>query len=349
MTPAQQLAAVRERTQPLVASLYNVTMQELLPALQTHGVRVVSWQEVDPARQAALGVFFRDAILPVLTPLAIDISRPFPLLSSLSLNLALLLDAAPRGAERRLAIVQVPSRLTRLVRVAGRGGCHARAPRRHHPRPSLAALSRTEHSRSDAHPAVTGRRNRAGRRGGTHSSGARRAGSPEAATQRRRSGSRSKRRPPANCSTCCAGRSTSRLTTCTRCQVRWTCASLWVWWSCTGLEDLRDPPAQAVDVLAGEQADLFAVLDERDVLLHHPYESFDPVVALIAQRRRRSRRAGDQADALPHERRLADRRRPAARGGEQQAGHGARRADGAIRRGAEHPAGRARSKKPAPT
>ena len=63
--------------------------------------------------------------------------------------------------------------------------------------------------------------------------------------------------------------------------------------------------------LADEQADIFALLDERDILLHHPYESFDPVIALVDAGGRRSRRARDQADAVPHERRLADRRAPA--------------------------------------
>ena len=65
--------------------------------------------------------------------------------------------------------------------------------------------------------------------------------------------------------------------------------------------------------------------------------------------RRRSGRARDQADALPHERRLADHRQPAARRRAQQAGDGARRADGALRRGAQHPAGRARSRRRART
>ena len=58
----------------------------------------------------------------MLTPLAIDVSRPFPLLSSLSLNLALLLEPAPGENERRLAIVQVPGVLTRLVAVSGGDG-----------------------------------------------------------------------------------------------------------------------------------------------------------------------------------------------------------------------------------
>ena len=68
--------------------------------------------------QTGLTALFRDAVLPVLTPLAIDEERPFPLLSSLSLNLALLLDAYAGETAKRLAIVQVPGGLTRLVRRA---------------------------------------------------------------------------------------------------------------------------------------------------------------------------------------------------------------------------------------
>src|SRR5262249_55963022 len=56
-----------------------------------------------------------------LTPLAIDEERPFPLLTSLSLNLAVVLGAAAEGGEKRLAIVQVPAGLTRLVQVADSG------------------------------------------------------------------------------------------------------------------------------------------------------------------------------------------------------------------------------------
>ena len=58
-----------------------------------------------------------------------------------------------------------------------------------------------------------------------------------------------------------------------------------------GHEPLRDPPFLPVDVLAGEQADLMSVLDERDILLHHPYDAYDPVLALLAQ-------AAEDADVL---------------------------------------------------
>jgi polyphosphate kinase len=97
LTPAEQLSAIRQRSHTFVTELYRLVNEDLLPALMTHGIRIVPLSEIGDATRAALGTFFREAVLPVLTPLAIDFSRPFPLLSSLSLNLALLLEAAPSG------------------------------------------------------------------------------------------------------------------------------------------------------------------------------------------------------------------------------------------------------------
>jgi polyphosphate kinase len=95
---------------------------DLLPALAGQGVRWLGWAEVPPDEQARLAVYFREAVLPVLTPFAIDISRPFPLLASLSLNLALLLEPSEEGGEPRLAVVQVPSGLSRVVRLSDASG-----------------------------------------------------------------------------------------------------------------------------------------------------------------------------------------------------------------------------------
>jgi polyphosphate kinase len=58
-----------------------------------------------------------------------------------------------------------------------------------------------------------------------------------------------------------------------------------------GFQELRDSPLPPVDVLTGEQTDIFAILDDQDLLLHHPYEGYDPVVALLAQ-------AADDPDVL---------------------------------------------------
>ena len=78
----------------MVNALYDVTMVQLLPALAREQIRILTWPDLGQW-QTGLTAYFRDAVLPVLTPLAIDEERPFPLLSSLSLNLALLFDSAP--------------------------------------------------------------------------------------------------------------------------------------------------------------------------------------------------------------------------------------------------------------
>jgi polyphosphate kinase len=122
LTPARQLDAISERAHAFVNALYRLTADELWPALAAYGIRVVRFGDLTEAQRAPLSTFFRDAVLPVLTPLAIDVSRPFPLLSSLSLNVAVLLHPGPGKTDRRLAIVQVPSGLARLVRAAAADG-----------------------------------------------------------------------------------------------------------------------------------------------------------------------------------------------------------------------------------
>jgi polyphosphate kinase len=136
LTPTQQLSAISERAHAMVAALYSTVLDTLLPPLSTHGIRVLAMSQLDPAARAAIKAYFHAEVLPALTPLAIDFARPFPMLSSLSLNLAFCLPPAPAeslqssgpsheasapGTERRLAIVQAPPLLPRLIRLAGPG------------------------------------------------------------------------------------------------------------------------------------------------------------------------------------------------------------------------------------
>jgi polyphosphate kinase len=95
-----------------------------------------------------------------------------------------------------------------------------------------------------------------------------------------------------------------------------------------GFDELRDPAFQPVNFLSGAQSDLFAVLDERDVLLHHPYDSYDPVIAFLAQA---GPRRLPSSNALSNERGLALIAAFSAPNG--TSGHRDRRADGAVRRG----------------
>src|SRR6185437_2305365 len=89
LTPARQLEAIQGRAHDMIARIYALANGELLPALRAAGIRVLAWRELPLSTQQALSAYFRDEVLPVLTPLAIDMSRPFPLLTSLSVNLSL--------------------------------------------------------------------------------------------------------------------------------------------------------------------------------------------------------------------------------------------------------------------
>ena len=109
----------RARTSRSSACTTLVTTM-LLPALAQAGIRVARRRRARCRRARSGGRrYFAAEVLPALTPLAIDVERPFPMLSSLSLNLAFWLAPAAGEAGRRLAVVQVPSGLPRLVRLAG--------------------------------------------------------------------------------------------------------------------------------------------------------------------------------------------------------------------------------------
>src|SRR4051812_30810641 len=86
LTPLQQLNQVREKARAQMTALRAQVGEKILPELAPHGVRWLTWHQLPTGEQARLSAYFRDAILPVLTPFAIDVSRPFPLLASLSLN-----------------------------------------------------------------------------------------------------------------------------------------------------------------------------------------------------------------------------------------------------------------------
>jgi polyphosphate kinase len=114
LTPEEQLAAITAR----VAALYRRTdttwMDDLRPALEKEGVRLVDWSDLEEADRTHLQELFSERIFPVLTPLSVDPAHPFPYISSLSLNLAALVRD-PSSGERRFARVKVPPLLPRFI------------------------------------------------------------------------------------------------------------------------------------------------------------------------------------------------------------------------------------------
>jgi polyphosphate kinase len=114
--PAQQLAAIHERASRLVADQYDCLGSMLLPELAAAGVGLVPRGAWDDGVRSWLADFFEKEIEPVLSPLALDPARPFPRIQNKSLNfIARLQGEDAFGREATLAIVQAPRSLPRVV------------------------------------------------------------------------------------------------------------------------------------------------------------------------------------------------------------------------------------------
>ncbi|HEY1367642.1 MAG TPA: polyphosphate kinase 1 [Gaiellaceae bacterium] len=111
--PRERLAAISERVRALIArrdAVFSAHVRELADA----GIELADWQQLRPEDRAFLDRMFEERILPVLTPLAVDPAHPFPYISNLSLNLAVVVRA-PDELTRRLARVKVPPLLPRFL------------------------------------------------------------------------------------------------------------------------------------------------------------------------------------------------------------------------------------------
>jgi polyphosphate kinase len=291
LTPTQQLAQISERAHEMVERLYKTLMGEILPALGARGIRVLPLEQIDAAQRAPLARHFRDEVLPALTPLAIDVSRPFPMLAGLSLNLAVLLAPADAESEPRLAVVQVPGGLPRLVRpVGGDGTIYA----------LLEDIVRSElPALFPGQTVLESTVFRVARDAELDLDDEGGAGYVESIEEELRN--RRKNRVVRLEVEAGAGEA---LLTILRHRLEvgkddvysvpgpLDIRALFALIDLPALEDLRETPLKPLPVLdAKEQEDIISVLDERDVLLQHPYDSFDPVIALVS-------RAAEDPDVL---------------------------------------------------
>ncbi len=114
MTPAEQLAAIAAKVEPLVRRHAQLFADDIMPALAKEEVEILRYRELDESLRDEFDELFRQRIFPVLTPLAVDPAHPFPYISNLSLNLAVLVK--DRGDGRtHFARVKVPALLSRFV------------------------------------------------------------------------------------------------------------------------------------------------------------------------------------------------------------------------------------------
>ncbi len=112
--PRQQLAAIRERVLELMERLDRLMIDSLLPELAASGVAIVRYEELDREAKDQLARYFDENVYPVLTPLAVDPGHPFPMISNLSLNIAVTVRDE-LSEDERSARVKVPNSLPRFL------------------------------------------------------------------------------------------------------------------------------------------------------------------------------------------------------------------------------------------
>ena len=280
MSPAKQLEAISVRAHQMLDALYELVMRSLLPSLSAHGIHLLAVATLDSTERAGMAAHFRQEVLPALTPLAIDFERPFPMLSSLSVNVAFCLAAAEGDTWQRLAIVRClpvwhdsfSARRDAYIRFAGRPD----------PRGRRRTVSRSDHRRVGGLQTYE----RLGARGGRRRRRIVRGGHRERASQSAavvpRCGWSSRLQPATSSDDRMANLVGVEPADVYRLPGPLDVRALMALVELPGYAELRDTPRPPVSVLSEEEREeIFSVLDERDLLLHHPYDSFDPVVALV--------------------------------------------------------------------
>ncbi len=109
MTPRQQLRAISERAHEMSAKQYNCLIRSLLPSLEREGIRICPYKNLDADSRKFAERYFNHTLFPVITPMAIDHSRPFPNINNRTVNIFVELEPQKGSSSNRYAIVQVPT------------------------------------------------------------------------------------------------------------------------------------------------------------------------------------------------------------------------------------------------
>jgi len=116
LTTRETLGMIGERSRELMARHSRCFDSDVEPALAAEGIRILNWEHLAPEQQQELTEYFHSHVFPVLTPLAVDPAHPFPYISGLSLNLAVLVRE-PNSELDKFARVKVPNNVPRFVTV----------------------------------------------------------------------------------------------------------------------------------------------------------------------------------------------------------------------------------------
>lgn len=123
MTATEQLTAINKETRKLVDLQYSTYNRSLIPLLNQKGIYIIDQHEALTDKQAEfVDQYFMENVYPVVTPMAVDASRPFPLIRNKTLNIAALLLNKKEKGETVFATVQVPGVLPRIVQIPGEEG-----------------------------------------------------------------------------------------------------------------------------------------------------------------------------------------------------------------------------------
>ena len=122
-TPATQLRLIAERLRPLVDLQMRCLRDQILPGLEGFGVRILSYGKLTHSQREEMRTFYNERVFPVLTPLSVDPTHPFPYISNVSLNLGTLVipEDAENAEEPRFARVKLPPNVPRLIPVSDAG------------------------------------------------------------------------------------------------------------------------------------------------------------------------------------------------------------------------------------
>lgn len=120
LTPRDELAAIRVRAEELYHTAEHFFNRKLLPKLDQAGIHILDYKRLNKTQKAKVDAYFHDVVYPVLTPLALDPGHPFPHISNLSLNLAIVIR--DHKGNEKFARIKVPDTLPRLLPIKRSSG-----------------------------------------------------------------------------------------------------------------------------------------------------------------------------------------------------------------------------------